>query len=82
MQIDRAAITRHLKILEKKGYVNRKRNEANAREVIVSLTDDGKSILEKCHKNHCSKSCNIPINIDKEHMRSLMELMDIIKNEL
>lgn len=80
MQIDRAAITRHLKILETKGYVNRKRNEANAREVIVSLTDYGKSTLEKCQMNHCSESCNLPINIDKDHMKALMELMDIIQN--
>jgi len=82
MQIDRAAITRHLKILEEKGYVNRKRNETNAREVIVSLTDDGKSLLEKCHENHCSKSCNLPINIDKEHMKALIKLMDTIENQL
>ncbi len=82
IQIDRAAITRHLKILEEKGYISRERNEANAREVIVSLTDDGRSMLEKCHKNNCSKSCNLPINIDKEHMKALMELMDIIKKEL
>ena len=82
IQIDRAAITRHLKILEEKGYISRERNEANAREVIVSLTDDGRSMLEKCHNNNCSKSCNFPINIDKEHMKALMELMDIIKKEL
>lgn len=79
MQIDRAAITRHLKILEKKDYVTRKRNKDNAREVIVSLTDFAKSELEKCSKNHCMEYCNLPINIDKEQFKALMELLDIFE---
>lgn len=48
MKIDQAAITRHLKILEGKGFVARNRNEHNNREVIVQLTEDGKDILKNC----------------------------------
>ena len=43
IQIDRSAITRHLKFLEEKGYVIRKRNKDNARELIVSLSDFAKT---------------------------------------
>ena len=46
LDIDPAAVTRHLKILEEKDYVKRKRNKENAREVIVSLTDY--AIAETC----------------------------------
>ncbi|SYX83916.1 MarR family winged helix-turn-helix transcriptional regulator [Paenibacillus alvei] len=48
MKIDQAAITRHLKILEGKGFVTRNRNERNNREVIVQITETGKDILRNC----------------------------------
>lgn len=35
LQIDRAAITRHLKILEEAGYVERHRKQDNQREMVV-----------------------------------------------
>lgn len=38
LQIDRAAITRHLKILEDKGYIQRERNPENQREMLVQPT--------------------------------------------
>ena len=43
LQIDQAALTRHFKILE--GYVSRKRNPANQREVLVELTQEAKNQL-------------------------------------
>lgn len=38
LQINSSAISRHLKDLESKGYVTRKRNPDNNREVMVDLT--------------------------------------------
>lgn len=38
LHIDRAAITRHLKILEDKGYIQRERNPENQREMLVQPT--------------------------------------------
>ncbi|MGT2710937.1 MarR family winged helix-turn-helix transcriptional regulator [Streptococcus oriscaviae] len=38
LQIDRAAITRHLKILEEEGYISRQRNPRNQREMEVVPT--------------------------------------------
>lgn len=52
MKIDNAAITRHLKILEEKGYVRRERNTANHREVFVHLTDEAKHDLTSCEQDH------------------------------
>ncbi len=45
LQIDQAALTRHFKILESEGYVTRKRNPLNQREVLVELTQEAKNQL-------------------------------------
>lgn len=82
IQIDRSAITRHLKVLEEKGYVTRKRNKDNGREVIVSLSDFAKLELEKCNSNHNDNSCILPINISGDQISSLIELLHTIENEI
>ncbi|MGB3102617.1 MAG: MarR family transcriptional regulator, partial [Psychrobacillus psychrotolerans] len=46
--IDQSAITRHLKLLEEQQYVERKRNEKNNREVLVTISDKGRELLEGC----------------------------------
>ncbi len=45
LQIDQAAITRHLRILEEEGYILRQRNPKNQRELLVSLTTQTQSEL-------------------------------------
>ena len=45
LQMDQAALTRHFKILESEGYVSRKRNPLNQREVLVELTQEAKNQL-------------------------------------
>ena len=45
LQINQAALTRHFKILESEGYVIRKRNPVNQREVLVELTAFAKDQL-------------------------------------
>lgn len=48
LAIDQSAITRHLKLLEEQRYVERKRNENNNREVLVTISDKGRALLEGC----------------------------------
>jgi DNA-binding MarR family transcriptional regulator len=48
MTINQAAITRHLKILEEAHYITRNRNPENNREMLVSLTATGRSLLSHC----------------------------------
>ena len=38
LEIDAAAITRHLKKLEESGYINKRRNKENNREIYVEIT--------------------------------------------
>ena len=52
LEIDPAALTRHFKILESEGYVSRKRNPLNQREVLVELTQEAKNQLLVNPPNH------------------------------
>ena len=52
LEIDAAAITRHLKILEKGGYVEKSRNELNNRELLFDIT--------QFYKSECFKKDLIP----------------------
>ena len=53
LEIDPAALTRHFKILESEGYVSRKRNLLNQREVLVELTQEAKNqLLVNPSKHH------------------------------
>ena len=49
LEIDAAAITRHINKLEEGGYVKR-RNEQNNREVFVVLTQYSKNKVDQCVK--------------------------------
>lgn len=45
LQIDQAAITRQLKILETAGYIKRQRNPKNQRQMLVTVTDKARHYL-------------------------------------
>ena len=50
LEIDAAAITRHLRILEQEGYVIKRRNEFNNREVFVELSQKALEEIGRCEK--------------------------------
>ena len=64
LQIDQAALTRHVKLLESEGYVSRKRNPVNQREVLVELTQAAKNQLLLSPPRHHLKV--------KEQMESIL----------
>lgn len=55
--LDSGTLTPLLKILESKGYIIRSRSINDERNVIVSITENGKKLKEKAK--------NIPINVSK-----------------
>ena len=75
LKIDSAAITRHLKILEQKGYVIRKRNEENNREIFVQLTKNAKKDLESCEKEHTRENTSLYPSLTDEEARQLSDLL-------
>ena len=76
LEIDAAAITRHLKILEKGGYVEKSRNELNNREVLVEITQFSKSKIDQC-----IKETNIRTLIDEEFTDYDFKQLEILLNK-
>ncbi|MBO1299909.1 MULTISPECIES: MarR family winged helix-turn-helix transcriptional regulator [unclassified Enterococcus] len=76
LKIDLAAISRHLKILEQKGYVIRKRNENNNREVFVSLSNKAVNELTACERNHQESDDSLCVSLSDEEIDQLTKLLD------
>lgn len=76
LKIDSAAITRHLKILEQKGYVFRKRNVENNREVFVQLSDKAIQELEACGKEHDQGKSSLSLSLSDEEAGQLSNLLN------
>ena len=76
LKIDSAAITRHLKILEQKGYVIRERNAENNREVFVQLSDKAIKDLEACGKEHDQGKSSLSLSLSDEEAEQLSFLLN------
>lgn len=76
LKIDSAAITRHLKILEQKGYVIRKRNAENNREVFVQLTGRAIQELEACGKEYGQGKSSLTLSLSDEEAEQLSDLLN------
>ena len=76
LKIDSAAITRHLKILEQKGYVIRERNAENNREVFVQLSDRAIKDLEACGKEHDQGKSSLSLSLSDEEAEQLSILLN------
>ena len=76
LKIDSAAITRHLKILEQKGYVIRERNPENNREVFVQLSDKAIKDLEACGKEHDQGKSSLSLSLSDEEAEQLSILLN------
>lgn len=74
--IDSAAVTRHLKIIEEKGYITRKRNSQNNREIFVEITPKAIKELEKCESDHSSGKNALSSSLSEREEKQLSELLD------
>ena len=81
LEIDAAAITRHIDKLEKEGYVEKSRNEANNREVYIRITEISKNKI-----NTCTEETDISQIIGKEFtdedLKQLIVLLKKFNNNL
>ena len=76
LEIDAAAITRHLKKLEEGGYVRKRRSEDNNREVLVEITQFSKSKIDQC-----IKETDIRTLIDEEFTDDDFKQLEILLNK-
>ncbi|EKF51156.1 MarR family winged helix-turn-helix transcriptional regulator [Lactococcus garvieae] len=81
LKIDSAAITRHLKILESKGYVARERNKQNNREVFVTITECSKEALESCEREYNSSENKLKLPFTAQEESLFLELLTRLTEE-
>ncbi|AJP57558.1 MarR family transcriptional regulator [Pandoraea vervacti] len=61
-------LTPMLKKLEAMGYVSRARNTADERQVVLSLTDEGRKLREKAFSADLTDACGLTAN-EFQHIR-------------
>lgn len=75
LEIDAAAITRHLRILEQEGYVIKRRNEFNNREIFVELSQKALDEIGRCEKETNVKDL-IGEEFTTEDLQNLVQLLN------
>lgn len=77
LEIDRAAITRHLKILEEAGYIKKERNPLNQREMQVRVTKKALfELVESPSKEHLFVQEQMEQVLSKKEAETFMTLLD------
>ena len=75
LEIDAAAITRHLRIREQEGYVIKRRNEFNNREVFVELSQKALDEIGRCEKETNVRDL-IGEEFTTEDLQNLVQLLN------
>ena len=75
LEIDAAAITRHLRILEQEGCVIKRRNEFNNREIFVELSQKALDEIGRCEKETNVRDL-IGEEFTTEDLQNLVQLLN------
>ena len=81
LEIDAAAITRHLKKLEEAGYINKRRNKENNREIYVEITEASKNKIDSCIKDIDIRNI-ISEDFTDADLKNLTKLLDKFNKSL
>lgn len=77
LKIDPAALTRHFKFLEERGYVQRRRNPKNQREVLVNVTNVAKEqLLHEPPTYHVNVKKQMGKVLSDDEQRTLSTLLE------
>lgn len=82
INIDSAAITRHLKQLEENGMVTRRRNPTDNRVIFVRLTDEGRKQIVSYKKEKISFVNQMLHDFKPEELESLSDMLNRMKNNI
>lgn len=82
VNIDRAAITRHLKALEEEGYVVREKNPINNRENFVQITKKGKEDTIQCQMDTNHFNNELFEDFTEEELKTFLGYLEKMKNRL
>ena len=75
LEIDVAAITRHVKVLEQEGYVIKRRNELNNREIFIELSQKALDEIVCCEKETNVRDI-IGEEFTTEDLQNLVQLLN------
>ena len=81
LEIDAAAITRHINKLEEGEYITKRRNEQNNREVFVELTQYSKNKVDQCVKETDVRQFIGP-EFTNDDFEQLVKLLNKFNNNL
>ena len=81
LEIDAAAVTRHLKKLEAAGYIKKSRNKENNREIYVEITETSKNKIDSCVKNTDVRNI-ISEDFTDEDLKNMTKLLDKFNKSL
>ncbi|USK32030.1 MarR family transcriptional regulator [Bacillus sp. F19] len=82
VNIDNAAVTRHLKQLEDKGMVTRRKNPADNRVTFVKLTEDGRMKMIAYKKEKQRFISNVLKDFSEEERSSLLKMLTRIQGNV
>ena len=81
LEIDAAAVTRHLKKLEEAEYIKKSRNKENNREIYVEITETSKNKIDSCVKDNDVRNI-ISENFTDDDLKNLTKLLDKLNKSL
>ncbi|MEC1627101.1 MarR family transcriptional regulator [Bacillus mojavensis] len=82
VNIDSAAVSRHLKQLEAKGMVSRRRKPEDNRITLVRLTDQGRKRIESSKKEKERFMKEMLANVSAEERRVLIDVLGRMRNNI
>ena len=82
MNIDNAAITRHLKQLEVKGMITRRKNPDDNRITLVSLTKDGRNKIHAFQEEKERFATSALKGLSEEERDSLLNMLNHIQENI
>lgn len=82
VNIDGAAITRHVKQLENKGMVSRRRKPEDNRITLVKLSNQGRERIESYKKEKERFMEEMLVNISEEERNVLLHLLSKMKKNI
>lgn len=82
VNIDNAAVTRHLKQLEAQGMVTRRRNPSDHRETFVSLTKEGREQIISCGTEKRSFTHHMFQDFSSEELHALADMLTRIQQNI
>lgn len=76
LSISKGAISQNLSSLEKKGFIKRALDEKNRRNVIVTLTPEGRKSMKEHYSQFTDKLAKIVSRLGEDNVKELIELVD------